>query len=966
MSFSALVCEKNSNMYKAAEKLHKQFGHPKASKLIDLVNKTGKSNSKLISAINQVSSKCSICLKFQKAPNRPVVAMPIASKFNDVVSTDLKVWGSKYLLVLIDVATRYCISVVICNKNPSTVVSKIILHWISIFGSPKTILSDNGGEYNNELFRCFGESFNITIKTTAAQSPWSNGYCERQNATLGNLVRKILADSNCSLEVAVAWAVAARNSLSNISGFSPNQLVFGRNPALPNVFENKLPALNSSCPSDLIRENLNAMHSARQEFVKFESNEKVTRALRHNTRSTQSYLIKTGDKVYYKRNENHEWHGPAVVIGRDGKMFMLRHGGILVRVHECRLCEAIDDIKEIMNEDPIPSMTTDNSSSKFDEMSDCCFEDRVPTEVEDRPEVSVPGLYQDRDAGIRGSDGQNKGTSIKPGERISGKFNDGGSFVGRVHSRAGKATSKYRNCFNIELTDGTVQCIDLFKDLDEYSVIPDEAEIVVMYTSEKVQQSKEDEIRSWQSNEVYTEVEDIGQQSMSVRWVTTEKIKNGKPVVKSRLVARGFEENSTDLHKHSPTCSKEAVRLTLSVASAHEWRCNSIDVKTAYLQGKPIEREVFLRPPPEFDEGQLWKLNKTVYGLSDAARQWYLRLKEELLNLGMLISPLDPALFSWRKDGSMKGILCLYVDDILWSGEASFKLEVIDKLSDMFTISNSSSKVFKYIGLNIENPDDGTSSIDQCDYITTVRPIPLSKARMNNKHSELTEKEKGEYRSLVGQLNWIATQTRPDIAFDVCDHSSKFKNATVADICSLNKVVSRLHSTSLKLHYPVMPSFSNCFLECFTDASFANLHDSSSQGGFIIFLSSTEGKRCPIYWESRKIRRVVKSTLAAETLALIDGAETAVYIGKLIHELSDEANIPIICYTDNKSLVDVLDSTKNVDDRRLRIDVALLRDMLQRKDISSIRWVSTANQLANSLTKRGASAAQLRAAFSRE
>ena len=121
--------------------------------------------------------------------------------------------GSKYFLVLIDIATRYCIAVVINNKNPSTVVSKIILHWVSIFGPPRSILSDCGGEYNNELFRSFGESFNIAIKTTAAQSPWSNGYCERQNSTLGNLVRKIQADSNCSLEVALSWAVSARNSL---------------------------------------------------------------------------------------------------------------------------------------------------------------------------------------------------------------------------------------------------------------------------------------------------------------------------------------------------------------------------------------------------------------------------------------------------------------------------------------------------------------------------------------------------------------------------------------------------------------------------------------------------------------------------------------------------------------------------------------------------------------------------------
>ena len=751
-------------------------------------------------------------------------------------------------------------------------------------------------------------------------------------------------------------------------GFSPNQLVFGQNPALPNLFENKLPAMNSS-PADLIRENLNAMHSAREEFIKFESNEKVMRALRHNVRNTPSSHINPGDRVYYKRNEEHEWHGPAIVIGRDGKIFMLRHGGTVVRVHECRLCEADEAI-------PFPEQHRCSSAespikhgASNEEKLDCCSPDSLPLsheELEQSAIIEDPSTAALSPCVGRSTAKSRQNISVKPGQRISGKLLDGEAFTGKIHTRAGKATGKYRNCFNILFPDGNVKSIDLLTDVLDYEIIPDEAEMVVMYTSDQILSSKEAEIASWQNNSVYTEVEDVGQQSMSVRWVTTEKIKDGKSVLKSRLVARGFEENSSDLHKHSPTCSKEAVRLTLSIASANNWQCNSIDVQTAYLQGKPIEREVFLRPPPEFDNGSLWKLNKTVYGLSDAARQWYLRVKDELLKLGMKISSLDPALFSWHKNGKIEGILSLYVDDILWAGESSFKHEVMNKLSDMFTIRSISSKAFKYIGLNISNSSDGTISIEQHEYINSIQPISLSKARINNKHSLLTEKEKGEYRCLVGQLNWISTQTRPDIAFDVCDHSGRIKNATVSDICSLNKVVTKLHRDSYKLHFPTMPCIKDCYLECYTDASFANLHDSSSQGGFIISLCNNKQERCPVYWESRKIKRVVKSTLAAETLALIDGAETAVYIQKLIEEICDGVKIPIICYTDNKSLVDVLESRKNVDDRRLRVDMAVLKDMLLSEDISSIRWVSTSHQLANSLTKRGASAVQLRAAISRD
>ena len=106
-------------------------------------------------------------------------------------------------------------------------------------------------------------------------------------------------------------------------------------------------------------------------------------------------------------------------------------------------------------------------------------------------------------------------------------------------------------------------------------------------------------------------------------------------------------------------------------------------------------------------------------------------------------------------------------------------------------------------------------------------------------------------------------------------------------------------------------------------------------------------------------------TLAAETLAMSDAAETSLYIKHIISEMIDGVELPIVCYTDNKSLVDVLDSKKNVDDKRLRIDIALLKDMLQKKEISSIKWVNTHAQLANCLTKRGASASQLLAVICR-
>ena len=108
-------------------------------------------------------------------------------------------------------------------------------HWVEIFGTPNLFLSDNGGEFHNELFKEMGEQLNINIKATAAESPWSNSIVEKQNGVIENMMEKVMSDVGCSLEVALAWCISAKNLLLNSYGYSPNQLVFGYNPNFPSV-----------------------------------------------------------------------------------------------------------------------------------------------------------------------------------------------------------------------------------------------------------------------------------------------------------------------------------------------------------------------------------------------------------------------------------------------------------------------------------------------------------------------------------------------------------------------------------------------------------------------------------------------------------------------------------------------------------------------------------------------------------
>ena len=114
--------------------------------------------------------------------------------------------------------------------------------------------------------------------------------------------------------------------------------------------------------------------------------------------------------------------------------------------------------------------------------------------------------------------------------------------------------------------------------------------------------------------DVYDEVKYVGQPVISTRWVCTEKMKGDNLVCKARLVARGFEEDSSSLTNDSPTCSKDSFRIMLSIVASKQWKIHSINIKSAFLQGKPLTRNVFLKPPREADTEAIWKLKQAVYG----------------------------------------------------------------------------------------------------------------------------------------------------------------------------------------------------------------------------------------------------------------------------------------------------------------------------------------------------------------
>ena len=143
-----------------------------------------------------------------------------------------------------------------------------------------------------------------------------------------------------------------------------------------------------------------------------------------------------------------------------------------------------------------------------------------------------------------------------------------------------------------------------------------------------------------------------------------------------------------------------------------------MDVKTAFLQGERLDRNVFLQPPPEANcpAGYIWKLNRCVYGLADASLKWYDRVRKFMIQNGCKVSSIDPALFLWHDEGRLVGIIAVHVDDFLWSGTKQFENIVIGKLRNTFKIGKEDSQSFKYLGLDIVHTSDGGINLVQNKY----------------------------------------------------------------------------------------------------------------------------------------------------------------------------------------------------------------------------------------------------------
>jgi len=234
----------------------------------------------------------------------------------------------------------------------------------------------------------------------------------------------------------------------------------------------------------------------------------------------------------------------------------------------------------------------------------------------------------------------------------------------------------------------------------------------------------------------------------------------------------------------------------------------------------------------------------------------------------------------------------VYVDDFLLTRHADYDMKQL--LSAFSWGSQTSLTVdtpLEFKGKEIHLRFDNNRKL----YLLDIKQEKFIKAFRNAKISgkkdePLKTEDFPEYRSVAGSLQWVAGQTRPDVASTVSLHSRGSK-ATYGDLAAMYDAVNHLHQTFDK-GFTMNPTAidESTLVVADADSSWANAENFASQHGCLVLLADARATEvatpaCLIDWKSSRSARVCRSTLAAEASAADSSVDRSSFCNLMLSEV---------------------------------------------------------------------------------
>ena len=531
---------------------------------------------------------------------------------------------------------------------------------------------------------------------------------------------------------------------------------------------------------------------------------------------------------------------------------------------------------------------------------------------------------------------------------------------------------------------------------------------------EKLIETRKKEWANWQKYSDGTwiteeELKDLQRRDPKVRviptrWVEVNKAELGEEaVLKSRLVVRGDLEDASKMRTDSPTCSQLLMSLTMVLSACRDVDVWAGDISAAFLQGSKLDRTLVLSQPrggiPGETPGKFYMVSSTIYGTKDAPRGWFKNLHNSLVKEGLRPVPHEAAAYVLNgKNGEIEGLVVVHVDDLLWTGGRVIESKM-KGVCELYKFGKVERNKFRYCGREVCKDSAGIH-ITCPSLIDRVKPVTLTAEQRKMKSEGVTEAVRGQLRSVIGSLAWLARVCRPDLAYAVSKLQSCVHHANYEDVMFANGIVNIARKTKeVGLHYPLKAfKFEEAMVVGIQDASFSN--DSAvqssgkklgnrSQSGRLLCLADNnfreeqKGNLLLLDWHSTTLKRVCRSTMQAETLSLMSGSEESEHLRLVLHGLRQrhdrrdrkwlveaQDEICLDWYTDCRSLEEHVNQPglHTVGDKRLAIDLSairqvtwrlhgeeygdpLLTDRISPAATTRLLWTSTDRMPADCLTK---------------
>ena len=376
---------------------------------------------------------------------------------------------------------------------------------------------------------------------------------------------------------------------------------------------------------------------------------------------------------------------------------------------------------------------------------------------------------------------------------------------------------------------------------------------------------------------------------------------------KARFCARGdLQKEGVDFFEtYAPVVQWSTIRLLLTTVLTEGWVTRQVDYTNAFVQAE-LREEVYVEYPRMFGAKSgldcVLKLRKSLYGLRQAPRTFFEKLKAGLEERGWKQSAIDPCLFL------KSGLICVvYVDDTIFAGAA---VEELEKEITALGISTSEQRhtfhlrnegsVSAFLGIQIEKTGPNTFHLSQtgliakvlaatnmtdcngCDTPATSDPLHIDK-------DGAVFDEAWRYDSVIGMLMYLASNTRPDIAYAVHQAARFTHNPRHSHALGIKRILRYLKKT--RTEGLIMQPTSDLKVDCYVDADFAGLFSVEdkqdpisvkSRTGYVIMYRGT-----PLHWVSKMQTQIALSTMEAEYIALSQSMRDLIPIREVLKEIME-------------------------------------------------------------------------------